>query len=333
MFLPALRAVFVVLCSLVAGCADATPAPPLQHAATVSAGAGAVDDDELARVRRAVDAELPRIAAVFPGTPNAPFVVFVHAERSDLPSSLAAHLHPESPAFALLGFRQIHLVVGEMRRTGAPLHAVVRHELAHELLDQYVAPNGRHVPRWFHEGLAQLLAGETYLGASEDQLVMASLAGRLRNVAELAKDFPREVGALREAYAQSYSYVSWLVRSHGLEALLAIAKAADDITPFSSTLAGRLGRPTVWLEEQWRDYLLHGSGAPWRLVFGQCFSLLLLALLPVLVLALRRRLAKEAATGRQLAATDAARAAAAAAAAASAAAMAPGAAPLPPPEA
>ena len=124
--------------------------------------------------------------------------------------------------------------------------------------------------------------------------------------------------------------MSWLVRNHGLEQLLAIAKASDDITPFSSTLAGRLGRPTVWLEEQWRDYLLHGSGAPWRLVFGQCFSLLMLALLPVLVLALRRRLAREAATGRRLVATDAARAAAeAAAAAAAAAAPGPGAPPPP----
>jgi hypothetical protein len=59
------------------------------------------------------------------------------------------------------------------------------------------------------------------------------------------------------------------------------------------------------LEEHWRAYVLHGSGAPWRIVFDQWFSLLLVALLPVLVLGLRRHLAREAATRRRLAAIEA----------------------------
>jgi hypothetical protein len=53
---------------------------------------------------------------------------------------------------------------------------------------------------------------------------------------------------------------------------LAVAAAADDITPFPSALAGRLRRPTYWVEENWRAYVLHGSGAPWRIVFDQWFS-------------------------------------------------------------
>ncbi|MFN6196705.1 MAG: hypothetical protein ACK5BN_23120, partial [Planctomycetota bacterium] len=100
------------------------------------------------------------------------------------------------------------------------------------------------------------------------------------------------------------SYVAWLAARHGLDELVAVAAAADDITPFPAALAGRLRRSTYWLEEHWRAYVLHGSGAPWRIVCDQWFSLLLVALLPVLVLGLRRHLAREAATRRRLAAIE-----------------------------
>ncbi len=307
MFLPARFALFACLLAFAAAACAPREAPvlPTHEAVVVQAGAGTVAEDDLAQVRAAVAAELPTLLPTFPGTPKSPFVVFVHGSRADLPPQLAAHLHPESPAFAVLGARQIHIVCDEARRLGSPLRGVVRHELAHELLDQRVGAHGRRVPRWFHEGLAQLLAGDTYLGAREDDLAFAALAGRLRSFVELAGDFPRELGALREAYAQSFSYVSWLARAYGVPALVEVAASVDDVTAFEPALAHRTGRPTSWLEERWRDYVLHGSGAPWRLAFENCFSVLLLLFLPILVLALRRHLAREAATGKRLAQREA----------------------------
>lgn len=324
MFLPARLAFLALTAALALAAACGRPQePPLprHEAVRVVAGAGDVTPDDLARVQAAIDAELPSLQATFPGLPREPFVALVHGERAALPPHLAACLHPESPAFAVLGARQIHFVLGEARRLGTPLRGVVRHELVHELLDQRVGAHGRRVPRWFHEGLAQLLAGDTYLGAREEDLAFAALAGRLRNFVELAGDFPTDVASLREAYAQSYSYVSWLARDHGVRELVDVAAAVDDVTAFEPALAHATGRSTAWLEERWRDYVLHGSGAPWRLAFDNCFSVLLLLFLPILVLALRRHLAKEAAAGRRLAQRDAeaARAAAAAAAAAEAA--------------
>lgn len=326
MFLPARLARFSLAFALALAAACGRPqepsAPRHAAAATVVAGAGDVAPADLARVQAAIDVELPSLQTTFPGLPEAPFVVFVHGERDALPPHLAVHLHPESPAFAVLGARQIHLVVGEARRLGAQLQGVVRHELVHELLDQRVGVHGRRVPRWFHEGLAQLLAGDTYLGAREEDLAFAALSGRLRNFVELAGDFPTDVTPLREAYAQSYSYVSWLARAYGVRELIDVAATVDDVTAFEPALAHATGRSTAWLEERWRDYVLHGSGAPWRLAFDHCFSVLLLLFLPILVLALRRHLAKEAATGRRLAQREAEAARAAAAAAAEAARLA-----------
>ncbi len=292
---------------------------PNQPKATVVAGTGEVAADWVERTRMAVEVELPRLLPLFAGRPKHSFFVHVHADRDSMPAALVASLHEDCPAFAVLGQHQIHIVWQEMRRVGANLHGVVRHELVHELLDQFVAPNGRTTPRWFHEGLAQHLAGDTYLGASEDDLVWRIVARRLPSFGALRERFPDELMGLRAAYAQSYSYVSWLVREFGLADLLAVARAADNLTTFERALVGRLERSTLQLEEGWRHYVLHGSGAPWRVAFDQCFSLCLLAILPMMAFALMRRLKAERRVAEHLVAVEARNAAAAVAAAAAAA--------------
>jgi len=288
------------------GFATQEPAPRAQlPTATVVAGTGEPDPEDVARVRAEVLAELPRLLPLFQGRVQRPFFVHVHASRDALPAVLAEALHEDSPAFALLGQHQIHIVWGEVRRTASPPNGVVRHELVHELLDQFVAPNGRYLPRWFHEGLAQHLAGDTYLRASEDDLVWGMGLRRLPPFGALRERFPTESTELRSAYAQSFSYVSWLVREYGLDNLLAVARAADSYTTFEAALVGRLGRTTLQLEDAWRHHVVHGSGAPWRVLLEQCFSYCLLAMLPFLVIALMRRLRAEDRTARQLASAEA----------------------------
>jgi hypothetical protein len=205
------------------------------------------------------------------------------------------------------------------------MRGVLVHELVHELLDQFVAPHGSVIPRWFHEGLAQAIAGDIYLGAREEDLVLRAAAGRLLPFGDLRSGFPEEPTELRTAYAQSYSYVAWLQQQYGLDELLTIAKAADDLTSFERALVGRTGLTTFELETGWKDHLQHGSGAVWRVVLNQCFSLALVGALPLLVLALIRRLAADQRAAARMARSEELEAAAQAeaeAAAAAAAAMA-----------
>lgn len=309
------RAVFLPLIPILAVClllpaAAAQEPAPAPATAVVAAGSGDVAPATLARVRAAVDEGLVRLRPAFPGMPARRFFVHVHEARDTMPSALAAYLHPDSPAFALLGQRQVHVVWGEVRRLGAAPLGVVVHELVHELLDQYVGPHGRRIPRWFHEGLAQHLAGDTYLGAREEDLVWPIATQRLPAFGELRAEFPSDHDALRTAYAMSYSYVTWLAREYGLADLLAVARATDERTSFERALVGRLRRSTLELEDAWRHHVLHGSGASWRVVFDQCFSLLLVAALPILVLALMRRLRSEERAARTIEARAAASAAA-----------------------
>lgn len=333
MFLPSFCQFLLALALLLAAACDRrgagrVPAPvATDPRVTVVAGAGDVDAEWVERTRAVVAAELPDVGHWFP-SPKHVFFVHVHADRDTLPPALAACLQPESPAFTLLGQHQIHLVWGEMRRLGEELPRVVRHELVHELLDQATFPHSNRIPRWFHEGLAQHIAGGTYLGAREQDLVWRLMLGRLPSCNELRERFAGDVDALRLAYALSYSYVAWLAREHGEAALLAAARAVDDYTSFESALAGRLGRNTLQLEDGWRDYLLHGSGAPWRSLMQEWFSLVMVAVLPLLVIAVGRRLAREGRTARLLAERDARLAAEAAAAAELAAAVAANGAPI-----
>jgi hypothetical protein len=285
--------------------------PTASPRATVVAGTGEPPAQAVATIDQLVAAELPSLLRIFSAAQvDRPFFVHVHESRAALPAALAAHLDPDSPAFAVLGAHQIHIVWGEVVRMGASPRGVVRHELVHELLDQYAAPHGRQLPRWFHEGLAQHLAGDTYLRASEDDLVWGMGLRRLEPFGALRSRFPTEPSALRSAYAQSFSYVSWLAREYGVAELLAIVRAVGPYTTFEAALVGRTGRSTLQLEDAWRHHVLHGSGAPWRVLLDQCFSYCLIALLPVLVVALIRRLRAEGRAAGELARREAAAAAA-----------------------
>ena len=234
----------------------------------MAVGSGDVAEEIVQQVRRDVRAGLEELEQAFGRREIEPFHVFIHGSAESLPDSLAAVRHPGAPGFALLGRHQIHLVIGDMRRSGARLDRVVVHELVHELLDQ-VTPRGVRLPRWFHEGLAQHLAGDTYLGAREEDLVWRVGVRRLIPFKELRAGFPRREADLQVAYGQSYSYVSWMAREFGLGELLAVVANTDGKRTFERALVGRLGRTTLELYDAWTNYLVYGSGAWWRVALSQ----------------------------------------------------------------
>lgn len=257
---------------------------------TVVPGSDRVDAAAVAYVEQQARHGLQRLQEVFPGLPRRPFRIVVDDRVDDLPPMLRAMHHSASPGFALLGRREVHVLLRETRIAGARLEAVLVHEMAHELLDQFVAPHGRRIPRWMHEGLAQLLAGDTYLGASEESIVWRAQTGQLLPFSELEDDFPRESILLQVAYAQSHSYVSWLERRFGMRRLLRVLGEVDEDTSLLQALVAETQLSTAELADAWQDYLLHGSGAGWRALLTQCFSLSLVLALPLLALALVKRL-------------------------------------------
>ncbi|MBK8099181.1 MAG: hypothetical protein IPK26_18895 [Planctomycetes bacterium] len=281
--------IFLLLCCWLGGIVAQAPARWF----TVTAATPTVDATALDYTSDAAARALRTLQDEFPGLPRHRFQIVVHADADSLPPPIRAGHHPGSPGLALLGRHQIHILWHETVSSLTAVDHVVQHEIVHELIDQLVEPHGERVPRWVHEGLAQLLSGETYLGAREEDIVWRVAVDRLLPFSGLDDDFPRRPDELRVAYAQSYSYIAWLDRRLGRQRLLATVAAIDDDMTFDRALVFATKKPTAELVTAWSDYLLHASGAPLRAVMENCFSLLMIFALPLLALAMMRRMQRE----------------------------------------
>lgn len=98
----------------------------------------------------------------------------------------------------------------------------IKHELAHLMLAEIAAPN--RLPRWFNEGAAILLAGETdHVEPLAISRAMATKSLVTFDEIESLLSFPNAQAGL--AYSESYHAVTFLVRRHGAEAIPQYAQA------------------------------------------------------------------------------------------------------------
>ncbi len=262
----------------------------------VQKGSAAVDDAVLANVERLMNKGIRGLKGKFPGTPNGPMLVIVHHAPASMPAEIRRHLPFRSPGLALLARDEIHIVLDHLKyNPPGDLRTVVEHELVHVLLDQHVGKAaGPYVPRWFHEGLAQALAESLYLGIREEDIFWRVQQQTHLGFHDLVDGFPNDDhDALRLAYGQSFSYVSFLLREVGLDTLLETARGCGASRAFDQTFLDLTGKPLVAYEVGWRNHVLNVSGAQYRIILHNCFLLSLAAALPLLAFALVRRLRRD----------------------------------------
>lgn len=120
-----------------------------------------------------------------------------------------------------------------------------RHELVHVALGQL----GGDWPRWFQEGVAQVLTQErkfeleTYAA-----LVRAVRTDRVFRFDDLTDNWPDTAADVQLAYAQSDAFVRFLLERHSRAELLALFEATEKGTPFPTAFALAF-KTTVGLEE------------------------------------------------------------------------------------
>src|SRR5690606_22108522 len=98
--------------------------------------------------------------------------------------------------------------------------------------------------------------------------------GRLPRFGDLADAFPEDPFARRQAYAQSASFVGWLVRQVGLDAVVESVRQMTGLAGYVGGFALRTRTPLGTYIDAWSAWLRDESGAGWRLLFGNCFSYL-----------------------------------------------------------
>ena len=157
-------------------------------------------------------------------------------------------------------------------RTLAPavMRTTTAHELTHVLLDELCDRAGADPPRWLHEGLAKFAANDVTQGDRE-VLGQAVLEGRLLTIAQLEPAFAGQRDAVSLAYAQSYTFVTFLHDLRPDGGLAELVRNLGLTQDMSRALLRTYGLTKDQIEKQWlegvsRDYLKHGLPFPGELL-------------------------------------------------------------------
>jgi len=126
----------------------------------------------------------------------------------------------------------------------------LRHELCHVLVGEIVRGGHRRVPLWFDEGVAVYTSGKVPL-YNPQAFELAVRARALSPLAELRERFPGDPTRRGVAYEQSESFVRFVVRRHGEQALRSILRAAARGVDFEPAFQQATGGSVVDLEAQW----------------------------------------------------------------------------------
>ncbi len=246
------------------GGGDRTPGPELDVRA----------DPGLEELARSVT-EAREVWTTMPGIPDSVLagrrvVIWFVRDLSTLDSVGLGRSEPWVAGVADPARRRVALRVSGSQRNLDRLLAVYRHEAAHVALH---AATGGNVPRWMHEGYAQLASG-TWDWREGWRLQFTLMRGGQSILSDLDRRFRSGIEP-RTAYILSYTAVDAL-RSlggdRGLEALFAALRDGDRL---DAALRRVYGLTAEQFERRWRQrvldrygwlYLLSRTGFVWLAV-------------------------------------------------------------------
>ena len=178
-----------------------------------------------------------RIVLIPPGTP-----------ADEILRDLDARAPPWAAGFMIPELRAGAIRIAQADRYPyADLSSVLAHEATHMLLFD-AAGNG--LPRWFGEGVA---TGIERSWGLRDVLVYSSsvLTGRLPPLAELDAAFDSSDDRARAAYAASFDFLLFTVKTYGPGVVRDIVREAA-ARPFTEAWQAATGVPLQRTEAEWR---------------------------------------------------------------------------------
>jgi hypothetical protein len=137
--------------------------------------------------------------------------------------------------------------------------SVLKHEICHLLFAAATAGAEVLPPRWLNEGIAMWLSGDWDLGLewrSRDSSLLtdAAAAGSLLRFRDLDSTFPAGP-FFHVAYAQSHSFVEWLVARKGEDGLRRFVRALDADADPEPAFLDVFGLSLADAEQKWNDSL------------------------------------------------------------------------------
>lgn len=136
--------------------------------------------------------------------------------------------------------------------TAKPLEQVTDHEITHVLVEQSF--HGAPVPRWLHEGLAQLVANE-YSQQTTEAISKGMLGDGPMTLGELVEGFPRDPLRAQLAYAQSADLVAFIRNEYGQQSLQVLLREMAGGTPVRAAFREATGQSLDQVDSAWRARL------------------------------------------------------------------------------
>ncbi len=215
--------------------------------------------------------------------------IYIYPSALDLQSALnltpnswiAGHASPD------IGVILVSIPTGPDQR--AEMERQIPHELMH--IAQYqAAGNGyNRLPAWLTEGMAS--NAELYPNPEYQRVLQNAIdADTLLPMVNLCAGFPRELSGALLAYAQSSSFVRFLVQNYGASSLRDLITAYQDGLGCEEGIRSVFNQSIAQLETRWHQEALgrNLSAAAWRNL-KPYFLILVLILLPVSITLLPHR--------------------------------------------
>ena len=160
-------------------------------------------------------------------------------------------------------FNLIVLYASEFKWGRSTLAATIAHELTHIAIEHAIGEPPRAIPTWLHEGLATVVESAVAERFSYDDIAQAAFeADRLISLRGLTGSFPVHSGGALLAYAQSNSFVKFIIDRWGESAITEILDAYRQGASQDRALRQAVGLGLNALEAEWLATLDQSDAAP-----------------------------------------------------------------------
>jgi len=159
-------------------------------------------------------------------------------------------------AFAVPQKKLMVIDHSKMNTSPFTLRATLKHEMCHLLLHHYI--ERQRLPKWLDEGICQWASDgivEVIMGSDRSVLAQAGLQGRYFPMRALQDSFPADKASLQLAYAQSKSFVNYIIREFGKEGVLRLLHNLRYGLAFETAVAESFSISFEALETQWLDQI------------------------------------------------------------------------------
>ncbi|HEX7949442.1 MAG TPA: peptidase MA family metallohydrolase [Candidatus Limnocylindrales bacterium] len=156
-----------------------------------------------------------------------PVDFYVYADQGAFYDALGPETRENVGGEADASIRTLFALIPPSQINDAWVGTVIPHELTHLVIDTAAGNPYHFLPRWLNEGLA-IYESQGY-GTSDRGLVRDAVsAGTLIPLDGLVGQFPTSADGFFLAYAESVAAVSFMVRTYGSDALVALVRSYKD---------------------------------------------------------------------------------------------------------